>query len=215
MVSGAPAQPQPCIPPLNRGCHLPGLLPGRHTFMKSLMSVIQLTSPEKPLHGKWKVTRSWDSSRGGTAEGRPAGGHGRPVTPCGQNGFDLPMSGGAMERDAGGEKEPGEVRLLESSLCPTAGKANRRWTHAFYRVIPSSSVLSICSTMAPITSKRLTAQLAVPCWRHRGCSPTPPGGPCPKQLQEWAPSASLPDHSAKCGALQVSATTCKSPTCGP
>lgn len=27
------------------------------------MSVIQLTSPGKPLHRKWEVTRSWDRSR--------------------------------------------------------------------------------------------------------------------------------------------------------
>lgn len=46
-----------------------------------------------------------------------------------------------------------------------------------------------------------------------------PTGPsrrlCPKQLQEWAPSAGGNKDSAKCGELQVSATTCKSPTCGP
>lgn len=56
-------------------------------------------------------------------EGRPAGGHGRPVTPRGQNGFDLPASGGAM---GWGERESGEVKLAESSPHPTAGKANWR-----------------------------------------------------------------------------------------
>lgn len=87
IASGAPAQPQPRILLVNRGCHLPGLRPGRHAFIKSLMSMIQLTSPEKPLHRKWKVTRSWDSSRGGTAEGRPARGYGRPITARGKIGL--------------------------------------------------------------------------------------------------------------------------------
>lgn len=48
-----------------------------------------------------------------------------------------------------------------------------------------------------------------------GCPQAPPGDLCPKQLQEWAPSAGGNKDSAKCGGLQVSATTCKSPTCGP
>lgn len=151
------------------------------------------------------------------AEGRPAGGHGRPVTPRGQNGFDLPMSGGRWGgmRGVGGEKEAGEVRLLESSSHPAAGKANQRRTHAFYQVILSSRVLSIRSAAVLITSKYLMKQLAVPCWRHAGCPPTLPRNPCPKQLQEWAPSAGGNKDSAKCGELQVSATTCKSPTCVP
>lgn len=48
-----------------------------------------------------------------------------------------------------------------------------------------------------------------------GCPWAPPADLCPKQLQEWAPSAGGNKDSAKCGELQVSATTCKSPTCGP
>lgn len=172
IASGAPAQPQPRILLVNRGCHLPGLRPGRHAFIKSLMSMIQLTSPEKPLHRKWKVTRSWDSSRGGTAEGRPARGYGRPVTARGKIGLIcLHLGGGGgwrggMQR---GERESGAARLLESSSHPAAGKANRRRTRAFYRVILSSSVLSIRGTVVPLTSKCLTEQLAVPCWRHAGC----------------------------------------------
>lgn len=133
-----------------------------------------------------------------------------------QTGFDLPMPcGRKMGKDAVGEKESGEVILLESSPQPAAGKANRRQTHAFYQVILSSGVLSICSTVVPITSKRLMEELAAPCWGHAGHPLTLPGGLCPKQLQEWAPSAGGNKDSAKCGELQVSATTCKSPTCGP
>lgn len=149
------------------------------------------------------------------AEGRPAGGHGRPVTPRGQNGFDLPMSGGRRGGMRGGEKEAGEVRLLESSSHPAAGKANQRRTHAFYQVILSSCVLSIRSAAVLIASKYLTKQLAVPCWRHADAHRPRREIRAQKQLQEWAPSAGGNKDSAKCGELQVSATTCKSPTCGP
>lgn len=148
-----------------------------------------------------KELRQWQR---GTAEGRAAGGHGRPVTACGQNGFDLLTSGGWW-----GGRNSLEKRDFSKSR-PHKSEAKAR----FYQVTLSSGGLSIRGTAVPLTSNRPAERWAVPCRRHTGWH-RPAGGPCSNQLRQWAPSAGGNKDSAKCGELQVSATTCKSPTCGP
>lgn len=63
-----------------------------------------------------KELRQW---QGGAAEGKPAGGRGRPVTVRGKMGLICLRPGGAMW---GEEKRLGEARLLESSSHPAAGR---------------------------------------------------------------------------------------------
>lgn len=219
IASGAPAQPQPRILLVNRGCHLPGLRPGRHAFIKSLMSMIQLTSPEKPLHRKWKVTRSWDSSRGGTAEGRPARGYGRPVTARGKIGLICLHlgggGGGVTRRDAEGRKRVWSSETFRKLFPPRRWKGKSEANACF--LSRYSVVKCFVYTWHRGAAHQQMPDGAISCTllEARRMPLTPPGDPCPKQLQEWAPSAGGNKDSAKCGKLQVSAETCKSPTCGP
>lgn len=142
--------------------------------------------------------------QGDTARSSRAGGRGRTVPARGKVGLSCLCPRGDGERER--ERESEEVRLLESTSHP-AGKANWRQKFDFYWVTLSSSAL-------PTHHPKYTWQ-NITLLGAGGCPWAPPGHPCPKQLQEWAPSAGGNKDSAKCGELQVSATTCKSPTCGP
>lgn len=155
ITSGAPAQPH--IPLVKGCCHLPGLCPTHRAFMKSLMSVIQLRSPEKPLRSKWEVTGSWERSRETWQD----------CCCMWQRGLELPVSEGYRE-----ERENLEKWHSESSSHPAAGMANWRQTHEFYWVLPSSSAWP---THHPeYTWQRITLLGA------GGCPQAPAGDLCPK-----------------------------------
>lgn len=166
IASSAPAQSHPHIPLVNRGCHLPGL---RHAFIKSLMSVIQLMSPEKQLHSKWKVTRSCNST---------GGARWRAVQPEDTANLLLHIAKwvwsayiqGGDGRDAEERKRVRRSETFRMSLPPCHWEG--KWkVHARF-LSGYSDILPICSTVVPITSKFQTELLAVPHWRPAGCPPT-------------------------------------------
>lgn len=128
--SCSPSPPEhPATHPLVKGCNLPGLHPTHHALMKTLMSIIQLTSPEKPLQCKWEVTRSWARRT--------------------QNCYCTWGWAVCVQGVTGRERKSGELRLLESSSHPATGKTNWRQNHEFYWVILSSSALPAPDRASP------------------------------------------------------------------